>query len=723
MELESDAIEYLPENESSHQAENIASPEKFDEQIPTPPEKHEEPAFLQQLKDKIRTQAQDLQSLEQYKSLVEKRIIELCPDHPLPVLPTHLGKGGPTGTFSFRQLNQNMVPVADLKKIVSSKDQELHYANQRIDKLLAENEKLRSLANGRTEPTFQGMPQSPELVNTKITELQREKQGIEEALRSEMLENEEQRNYIQILKQALEAKIEDFGFSEVLNAARSGTQPASSVDIFVEMTNIKKEADASRKEKIKFENHAMQLDAQFSDMEKTVQELVQENGEIKDENEKLKEDLKQGMQALEENRGILNKLEEEKNTLLDSLEDLTEKSEQYAKNMEDMQSQLQKATSEKEQIEKKNEELTAKSKLSDKLQFELDSLKKDYENAQNISTNQNNELNSLNEEKRKILKELTDLREKSKKFTDEISKKDFEFRNLQSRFDENTKNHEKLQQDFTVLKDDLRNLQQNYAAQSETLGELQAEADQLRNDRSKIMKEYEELERKYNEVYDKFKVYDESINESKKELGLSRKMRENDIQDREILISKLSQENNELKTLLSQQKETLENTMHSKNHEFVEIQEETQKIKSEQIELRNELIKTKEELVRSRDLCENLKKEYDIASERSRHYQTQLENYKKENTNLVELQKKSDEFKNEYEKCRKIIKDKENLIDEMNIKLLGTNSRFEENQTIIKNLEEELRKMREELKNTVEENSELKINLNNVFLLAILLKK
>ena len=44
----------------------------------------------------------------------------------------------------------------------------------------------------------------------------REKEAIEEALRMETLANEEQRNYIQILRHAVEAKMEGLGIAEMV---------------------------------------------------------------------------------------------------------------------------------------------------------------------------------------------------------------------------------------------------------------------------------------------------------------------------------------------------------------------------------------------------------------------------------------------------------------------------------------------------------------------------
>lgn len=47
--------------------------------------------LVRQLSDKVRSQAERLQVMEAYKALCEQRILELDPDHPMPVMPFHLG--------------------------------------------------------------------------------------------------------------------------------------------------------------------------------------------------------------------------------------------------------------------------------------------------------------------------------------------------------------------------------------------------------------------------------------------------------------------------------------------------------------------------------------------------------------------------------------------------------------------------------------------------------
>lgn len=48
--------------------------------------------IIPQFAEKIRIQAKMLQELEEYKLLCEKRILELCPEHSLPVKKSDLGQ-------------------------------------------------------------------------------------------------------------------------------------------------------------------------------------------------------------------------------------------------------------------------------------------------------------------------------------------------------------------------------------------------------------------------------------------------------------------------------------------------------------------------------------------------------------------------------------------------------------------------------------------------------
>lgn len=69
--------------------------------------------------------------MDAYKSLVERRLLEFDPKHPLPVLPSHLG---------------NALPAKDqveIKRQLAIKEQDLLYSKQRNEKLHLELESLK----------------------------------------------------------------------------------------------------------------------------------------------------------------------------------------------------------------------------------------------------------------------------------------------------------------------------------------------------------------------------------------------------------------------------------------------------------------------------------------------------------------------------------------------------------------------------------------------------
>ena len=50
-----------------------------------------DPAYVEKLETKLREHARELQALEAYKCLCERRILQLAPQHDLPVTEQHFG--------------------------------------------------------------------------------------------------------------------------------------------------------------------------------------------------------------------------------------------------------------------------------------------------------------------------------------------------------------------------------------------------------------------------------------------------------------------------------------------------------------------------------------------------------------------------------------------------------------------------------------------------------
>jgi len=109
--------------------------------------------LVRQLSEKVRSQAERLQIMEAYKALCERRIQDFDPEHPMPVMPYHLGTnlGGSGGAQGGPQ-NQT---TADLKRLLALKEQDLYYSNQRNEKLMREMNEMKT--NGRTSGNFDAL--------------------------------------------------------------------------------------------------------------------------------------------------------------------------------------------------------------------------------------------------------------------------------------------------------------------------------------------------------------------------------------------------------------------------------------------------------------------------------------------------------------------------------------------------------------------------------------
>jgi len=81
----------------------------------------------------------------------------------------------------------------------------------------------------------------------KLEKYQLEKQALEEALRDETLANEEQRNYIEILRNAIDQKMESLGIGEILSR-KNLAQGQDPVTAYMVISELKKESEAWKKE-------------------------------------------------------------------------------------------------------------------------------------------------------------------------------------------------------------------------------------------------------------------------------------------------------------------------------------------------------------------------------------------------------------------------------------------------------------------------------------------
>ncbi len=280
-------VEFQPEPEEKKTEPPTAS------HPPQPAETSPDKDYVGKLENRLRELAGKLHELENYKLLCEHRILELSPGHPLPVRPVHLGKPSPTVAKGHAR-SCSIKDVSKLEMQLQAKDEDVMRLQQKLDKLLSENRQLRLTVSKKS-----GEITTDDSLAFKFDVLAKEKSNLEESLRAEMLSNEEQRNYIEILKQALEAKIQDMGLADLLEQTR-GKEGGDMCDVFVKLTTMKKELDERRKEVAKNEGDVADMEGLVVDLKRQNEELKAQLDQLRGEHSKAQEDKGQAAKLLEE---------------------------------------------------------------------------------------------------------------------------------------------------------------------------------------------------------------------------------------------------------------------------------------------------------------------------------------------------------------------------------------------------------------------------------------
>ena len=140
-------------------------------------------------------------------------------------------------------------------------------------------------------------------------ELIKEKEHILESLRKETINNEEKKNYIEILKQSLESTILKVGLGPLLNSQRVHyNKDVSNVDIFIDASLIKAESERFRKELLLSQILNNELKQEYELIKKNFEDII-----IK--NQKLKEEMQNLLGEIEHKENYIKNQEEEKSSL------------------------------------------------------------------------------------------------------------------------------------------------------------------------------------------------------------------------------------------------------------------------------------------------------------------------------------------------------------------------------------------------------------------------
>ena len=218
----------------------------------------DESDLIYQLGDKIRLQAKRLATLEQYKLLCERRVLELCPGHPMPVRQEHLGKEGTDGRL-------------------------LHAALQKVARL------EQQIAQGSNSPLHSLSPDD-------LRQLISEKVALEESLRTEMFLSEELRAQVEVLKQALEEKMAMFGLPGDLQSV-------------TELMHLQENYEIFKKENIELKSSLHSHSDFINSLKSTISSLQTENSAISTQLDTLNEQKSTLLNDLQVAQDALSRME------------------------------------------------------------------------------------------------------------------------------------------------------------------------------------------------------------------------------------------------------------------------------------------------------------------------------------------------------------------------------------------------------------------------------
>ena len=392
--------------------------------------------------NKIREQAKRLNSMQEYIKLLENKIKKYNPNQIFPITKQNMS-------------NQNEISYQELFKKYTSLQQKYND--------LYKSSRPKNIEKINIEEYDEPIEYNEEYVK----KLKREKEEILTQLKKEIINNDEQRNYMEILKQALESNISKHGLKDKINFLKNkyyqNSEKGDYASIILDLSKLKEKNDILLQEKDKnykiIENlnqKSEKLENQLSSYNKLNNEyntLIQNNNELQNEYINLKNkymerekdiiDLKEKyLNSTKQNELLsseninLKSLKKDNLDLARSVSDLGVKINQLAydnNNLKDYQTRYEILLRENNELKKMNqglsdENISIQQKLFDIENYikELEGIDKDNISLKNQLQNLNDNLLILNNEKNKnenyYLQQLKSLTQEKNSLENMLSK-------------------------------------------------------------------------------------------------------------------------------------------------------------------------------------------------------------------------------------------------------------------------------------------------------------
>lgn len=374
----------------------------------------------------------------------------------------------------------------------------------------------------------------------QIEKLTEEKNSLMESLKSEMICNEEQRNYIQILKETIESNLYKSGLANLIQSSKQykSYDNDSLADFFIDFNRNKSESEKYRRELNLANNVINDNKQEIKSIKKDLEDLSAENILLKQKIEKEKETNNEIIKERERNDTTIQNLTTSINSLRTQNQILRDQIQEYQSMTKTHEQQIQSTYN---QIDNMSNELTKYRALENtynRLLSEHEQLKYD--------------ILTIQKEKASLETELTQRKNDSVRMTSLIRNLQIENQNcttslhdLQSKFDELRAEKNSLEKINETFRFRMKELDESNNKMNELI-QQNNELNTIKDNNEKIVSEYinkisilkvenEKLNYEYNKVKNELK------SQSNEYVQL-----QNENKDLTIKIREISQEHNEV---------------------------------------------------------------------------------------------------------------------------------------------------------------------------------
>eukprot|EP00347_Sterkiella_histriomuscorum_P019293 403342201 len=473
-------------------------------------------ASTQSFSQKIQEQEEKIQFLDNYRIICEKRILDFQPEHPLPILPSHIGqKNNSNLSHQYQQMYLNKDEFTlGANSPTNLQENSEHQLNLAINQNISEPSQNETQMQIENQALNQSQFHEISKLQQIIEELMTERDQIIETLRHETLHNEEQRNQIEILRSSLQQRLQNMNLDSFLMQKQQDQSQNDSVDSYLLIQEMKSDIDFKVKEIFDLNERLQHADIQFSHVQDHYFKHKLKVDELTKDNQQLDNLLRQTKHSYDSLKVLYDENEQQKNQLLDCIEDNSNQIQKFNEELESERIKVEELNQQKtmykrlyqdgiEIISIKEKQLTEfQLKLSEylssnslqevkvkQLELQLDDLKANFTQK----ADQLNTLTKINEDlvcqdqnwQQVILnknQEIKSQQTQNQSFQDQLAIRRQECQNYKNQLDELEQSHKTMISDYEKKLQDLiqendLNLNQIQAQNDKSFKELQTDLD------------------------------------------------------------------------------------------------------------------------------------------------------------------------------------------------------------------------------------------------------